>query len=90
MNAIEPHSWEINIVSGNGFIGAIRQEAITWANKIIDPELCRHVVLLDLNVLNIMHSAFEIEVMTILLHILMHTFTPPCQQHSTKNQGYCM
>ena len=34
------HWWVVNIGSDNGF-GAIRQQAITWAN--VDLDLCHHM-----------------------------------------------
>ena len=34
------------------WLGAVRQQAITWAN--VDPELCRHMASLDLNELTLL------------------------------------
>ena len=44
--ATRPHWWLVNIGSGNGLIGALRQQAITWTN--VDPHLCRHMASLGL------------------------------------------
>ena len=38
MNVTQPYWWQVNIGSGNG---AVRQQAITWANG--EPDLCRHM-----------------------------------------------
>ena len=48
MNVTGLNWWSVNIGSGNG--GAVRQQAITWAN--VDPDRCRHMASLGPNELN--------------------------------------
>ena len=46
VSATELH-WQINNGSGIGWLGAIRHQAITWAN--VDPDLCHHMASLSHN-----------------------------------------
>ena len=49
-------SWQVNTASG--LVGAIRQEAIIWAN--VDPHLCHHMASLGHNKLNEVVWCFDI------------------------------
>ena len=53
------------------WLGAVRQQAITWAD--VDPDLCRHMASLGPNVLNLFaprESCYEFRCM-IIKHILL-------------------
>ena len=49
VNATRQHWWQVNIGSGNEWLGAVRQQAITLDN--VDPDLCYHAASLGINVL---------------------------------------
>ena len=58
VNVFGLHWWWVNIFSGNIRLGALRQQAITWAN--VDPDLCRHMASLVHNELKSSHCiSFE-------------------------------
>ena len=58
MNATAPHWSLVKIGSGNGWLGAVRQQAITWANVDLDP--CRHMTSLGYNELRVFQSSLVI------------------------------
>ena len=54
MNVTGSYWWSVNIGSGNGLVPSGNKPLLSWANG--DPDLCRHMVSLGHNVLNLVYD----------------------------------